>query len=443
METMGTKYKKQIHIDTGGLQVPDSANLEQQVLADLIVNPDLIPMARGIMSDSVFSVEKYKRIWDTIISMIDQGVTIDWSTMSVRMDRDTLKLLMGTSPGMSNETMDHCRALVEMATRRLVFSRAYDIAVQAGNPGTDYAELLAMPGNLVSDLTVSTRVGASTQSIEDVLNDLANSIEAEQMNRDTGKRSRIPTGFPMLDKFTYNGFNAGNLIMLAARPSVGKTAVMLQMALAASRARFPAIVYSMEMKNKDLGQRLVFSTGYVNPGHLANNAVRWDDLEQAIRAFDGLPLRLNDECETLDEICNDILLNHQRGLCSIAFVDHLHRIRNIETHQSPYQAVKEKTSRFKSLAMKCGIPVVLLCQLNRMSETEKRAPDLCDLRDSGSIEEDADIVLMLERATRTRSDPNVNMWVRKNRQGEAGEVGIRLRGNRSFTMFEELDMGPR
>ncbi len=437
---MGT-YNNKSRISPDGLEVPDSRDLERQVLADLISNPDLIPTARGIMNRSVFSFEPFTRVWDNLNDMTDQGITVDLSTISTRIDRETLMELMRPSPGLTNETMDHCRALVEMSTRRSLFLRCYEIMTRAGNPGTDYAELLSMPGKLIADLTTTTRAGAATQELGDVLNAWADMIQAEQMNHANGKRSRVPTGFPSLDKLTYNGFTAGNLIVLAARPSVGKSAIMLQMALAASRAGFPPTIYSLEMTNPEMAQRMGISTGHVTPGQIANHTVQWADMERAIGSFDGLSCGFNDKCQTLDEICNDIMLRHQRGRCSIAIIDHLHRIRTTDPRQSIYQAITERTGRFKSLAMECGIPVVLLCQLNRMSETENRPPDLRDLRDSGSIEQDADIVLMLERATHTRSDNNVNVWVRKNRQGPAGEICISLMGNRSFTVFDEVHNG--
>ena len=431
---------KPISVNPDGLIAPESWNLECQVLADLIVNPDIIPTARGIVNRSVFSVEAFQRAWDTINDMTDQGITVDLATVSARVDRDTLNSLLGRSPSLTNETMDHCQALAEISTRRLLFTRAYEIMARASNPGTDFAELLSMPGNLVADLTATTRAGASTQTVEDVLNEFATAVDADQVNQATGKRSRVPTGFPMLDKLTYDGFGKGNLIVLSARPSVGKSAIMLQMALASSRAGFQTTIYSLEMTPREYGQRLTISTGLVTPGQLANHTVNWDNMERAIGQFDGLPLRLNCKCKTMDEICNDILLNHQRGRCSIAFIDHLHRIKPTDNRQTPYQAVTEMTGRFKSLAMECDIPVVLLAQLNRMSETENRPPDLRDLRDSGSIEQDADIVLMLERAT--RSDPNMNMWVRKNRQGEAGNICIRLRGSNGLTVWNEVHDTP-
>lgn len=421
----------------GEIMPPESTKLECQVLADLIANPDMFPTVRGLINRPMFSNEDFGKTWDILNDMADHGMTVDLSTVNARVDRQTLTALMRPTPALTNGMIDHCQALAEIATRRMMFFRAYDMMIRAGNTGADFAELLSMPGDLVADLTATTRAGASTQSVGDVLNDLAAAIEADQMNQASGKRSRIPTGFSMLDKLTYNGFAGGNLIVLAARPSVGKTAVMLPMAVAACRAGFPASVYSLEMTNKELAQRLVFSTGFVTPGQLANNTIEWGDLERANRQFDGLPLRFNDKCRSLDDIYNDIMLNHQRGRCSIAFIDHLHRIRPTDSRQSTYQAITEITGRIKSLALDCNIPIVLLCQLNRMSETENRPPDLRDLRDSGSIEQDADIVLMMERATRTRSDPNVNIWVRKNRQGEAGDICIQVRGNRSMTVFEE------
>lgn len=435
IDTM-TQYNKQ-SLATDGLTAPESVGLERQVLADLMGNPDIIPTARGIVNRNMFSTDGFKRAWDTLNDMTDKGETVDLATVSARIDRDTLHELMKPAPSCINETMDHCRALVEVATRRLVYFRSYEIMARASNPGNDFAELLTMPGNLVADLTATTRAGASTQGVEDVLNDFANTVEADQMIQADGKRSRVPTGIPMLDKLTYNGFARGNLIVLSARPSVGKSSIMLQMALTACRAGFPAIIYSLEMTNRELAQKMAFSTGYVTPGQLANNAVEWANMERAIHEFDGLPLMLNDKCQTLDDICNDIMLNHSRGRCAIAFIDHLHRIRSTDTRQPSYQAVKERTNRFKSLATECDIPVVLLSQLNRMSETENRPPDFRDLRDSGSIEEDSDIVLMLERATGTRSDPNVNMWVRKNRLGEAGDICIGLTGAMYFTVFRE------
>ena len=419
-----------------GVTFPDTRSLERQVLADLISNPDMIGPARGLVSRDMFSDEEFQKAWDTINVMANEGVSIDLSTVGARINRNTLMSLLKSNPALTLGTMDHCGALVEMATRRLVFSRCYNIMTMAGNPGTAYSELLSMPGELVADLTGRVRKGATTQSISEVLNEWANGLQ----DRATGKRSRIPTGIPGLDDAIFGGWTGGNLIVMSARPSVGKSAIMLQMAIEAGKAGFPATVYSLEMPNAETGQRLGCSTGEVRPQDFADDeAIKhldWGCIERAIARLEGLPVSFNSKLRTMDEICNDIILQHQCGRCDIAFVDHLHIIAGNNNKLTTYQQITERTRRFKLLAMECGIPIVLLCQLNRMSEMENRAPDLRDLRDSGSIEQDADIVLMLARHTNVRADPNIDMWVRKNRQGKA-DFGIGLTGDvsRGFTVF--------
>jgi len=312
-----------------------------------------------------------------------------------------------------------------------------DMMRMATNPGTDFNELIGRPDKLLEAINYQTDNIASSESISTAIGNLLETIEANQVDRANGKRTRVPTGFKMLDYLTYNGFNAGNLVILSARPSVGKTAIMLQMAMSAVRAGFPAMIYSLEMTNQELAQRMIFSTGLVTPGQLARNEVNWDDLETANGQFNGMPLYLNDRARTLDEITANIVLNANQGRCKIAFIDYLGLIQSTNPRQPLYQAIAERTSRLKRVAKECRIPIVLLCQLNRNTESENRSPELYDLRDCGSIEQDADIVLMLERPNRELTNLDVNMWVRKNRQGKAGAICVELRANETFTEFRQ------
>lgn len=431
--------RKQSSIEMEGLRLPDSSDLECQVLSDLVSNPDMLPTVRSIVTRDMFTNPSRQRTWDILNEMVNKGTTVDISTVGARIERETLMDILNHSPALSSGTMDHCRALVGVSTRRLVFSRAYEMMSRAGDPSVDIPGLMSMPGELVAELSGRSRVGAETETVIDVLN----SYEEELQDRAMGTIRKIPTGFTNLNKTIMGGWTGGNLVVMSARPSVGKSAIMLQMALSASRAGFPATVYSLEMPNGDLGQRLMWSTGYVRPGDVASDeAVKSLDWDRVIRATTELckvPLCFNTKLRTLDEICNDIMLQHQRGRCEIAFIDHLHIMTNTDNRMSAYQAITERTRRLKLLAMDCGIPVILLCQLNRLSDMENRPPDLRDLRDSGSIEQDADIVLMLSRHTGTKTDPLVDMWVRKNRNGKAGDILIGLTGDvqRGFTVFSE------
>ena len=276
---MGTK---QTTIDIEGLRIPDTVNLECQVLADLISNPDIIGTVRSMITRDMFMVESLQKVWDTINDMANKGATIDLITISARVDQETQMELLKRTPGLFTDTMAHCRALLEMSTRRLVFSRCYEIMSRAGNPGTDYSELLSMPGNLVAELAGKVRPGTTTQPIGDVLNEWANDLQ----DRATGKLTRIPTGFQRLDGIVFGGWTPGNLIVMSARPSVGKSAIMLQMAIEAGRACFPSTVYSLEMPNTELGQRLGCSTGEIKQGDIASDEtvqhLDWGKGERAI-----------------------------------------------------------------------------------------------------------------------------------------------------------------
>ena len=128
------KYK-QTPVDMDGLRLPDSRDLECQVLADLVSNPEMLPTVRSLVNRNMFTTPGFQRAWDTLNEMVNQGTTVDMATIGSRVDRQTLMAIIKPTPGLSLATMDHCRALVEVTTRRFLFSRAYEIMSKAGNAG--------------------------------------------------------------------------------------------------------------------------------------------------------------------------------------------------------------------------------------------------------------------------------------------------------------------
>lgn len=421
------------------LDIPCSTEIELTLLSELIQTPENIETATAIINQSMFSDERLAEVWRIITQMDTDRELIDFTTISGRIPKDTLLELISPKYGVGIGSVftirEHCAALRNAAIRRKMFLSAWRMVQESTNNAVDINELLAMPGALSESIVNDIVTNNSVMGISDVMTRLATSIEQAQINSSQGKRSRIPTGFSFLDALTFSGFNPGNLVILAARPSVGKTAIMLQMATAASRAGFAADIYSLEMTNEELAQRMVLSTGFVTQGQIAAGSVDWESFEKANGIISKMPLYLNDSARTLEDITTDIVANHRRGRCDIAFIDYLGLIQGNNPRQPLYQAIGERTARLKHLAKECRIPIVLLCQLNRVLEGENRPPELYDLRDSGSIEQDADIVLMLERASHDLADKDVNLWVRKNRQGKAGNVMIPLTANDSFTAF--------
>ena len=425
-------YNTQKAVDPDGLVMPSSSFLEYQLLCDILTSPDVLSSVRTKVTGEMFTTPGTQKTWAVIIELADKGVAVGIPTVFPRIPQDVQTAIIQYTGAERAETIAHCDALQEMSFRRKIGAWGLDIVHAAWDTGSEFSKLLTMPRRMVAELDGHISEGAGTHSIIDVLNTFADELQG----RASGKVRMIPTGIVKLDYRIGGGWSNGNLIVMASRPSVGKSALMLQMAKSASRAGFPSTVYSLEMPDGDLAQRMALATGRVSQEDITRNNV--DRVEQAISDLCNLPLSFNTRLRTLDEICNDIVMQNQRGRCSMAFIDRLHIISGGDGSRSMYQAVTERTRRFKSLAMSLGIPIVLLCQLNRMSDTDNRPPELRDLRDSGSIEQDADIVLMLDRHLKTKEDPRLDVWVRKNRNGVADRC-IGLTGERAFTMFTERD----
>lgn len=422
--------------------IPDSLTTEIQIIADIISLPETLMEAERIITSDMFVDERCREAYGALRSMVKEGMTIDLPSVFGRIDKGLLQ--NGVIPMMINSgsvftALQHFASLKDHSVKRKCYYKAIELLSHATGTGTTAQDLIGWAGSFADGLRKEVDTEKNIQHISIVLNDLEEQIEAKQKERAAGKILRIPTGFYTLDYLTLGGFNAGNLVILAARPSVGKTAVMLQFARAAANVGKTVNLYNLEMTNTELAQRFLCSTEHVTPLQMAKADVDWQAFEVATGSFASKPIYMSDSLFGEDEILANIALNAQSGKCDIAFIDYLGLITFSDTKSLPAVAIAAFTKRLKQLAKSCGIPIVLLCQLNRSSASEKRSPQLFDLRDSGSIEQDADIVLMLERASGDLDGKEVNMWVRKNRQGAAGEIKVNIVANDTFTAFKDAD----
>ena len=438
---------KQITYTMTDFPMPENPSLERIVIAELITSPSEIIEAERLLDAEMFTSDNRKSAWLTLIQMHADGMVIDLTTFFSKSDRDfMLKEIMPVinQIGSGAAILQHCDELREVSAKRKAYLSAIEMLRHSVCCTSTLTDILNTPAKLIESINADFKEDKHSEKVCDTINALADEIQKNQCDRQQGKLSRIPTGFQFLDKLTYAGFNAGQLIILAARPSVGKTAIMLQMAKEAVNSGFPATIFSLEMTNTELAQRLLFSTGMITPKQVARGEIVWKDFESAAGQFASAPMYLNDSANTIDEIVSRIVLGNKQGKCSIAFIDYLGLIRHTNSRQPLYQIIAEVTKRLKQVAKECRIPIVLLCQLNRASAAENRPPALYDLRDSGSIEQDADIVLMLERdndylpAVADTTSGCINMWIRKNRQGKAGDIAIKLVANNTFTSFNEI-----
>lgn len=417
---------------------PDSLPSELQVLADIISLPEIMVEAQRIITDDMFSEDRCWRAWDEFKLMAKENTPIDFASAYHRVGQDLMKSispLMRNSGGFKT-AIQHCLILRDLHIKKKAYLEALSLMMFASDGKRTAQDIINKVGNFADTIRKEIDADKGMQHISDAFNDLGEKIQDTIKQRQEGKIIRVPTGFSVLDYLTYGGFNAGNLVILAARPSVGKTAIMLQMAKAAAMAGKSVNLFNLEMTNVELAQRLLFSTGSVTPTQVARGDMVWANFESGAGKFCDKPIWLNDSSYSEEEIISHITLNAQAGKCDIAFIDYLGLI-GMNDNLPLAQAIASTTKRLKRTAKSCNIPIVLLCQLNRAPASEKRAPMMYDLRDSGAIEQDADIILMLEKASDDEDEKEVNIWMRKNRQGKAGDIKIEIVGNETFTAFYE------
>lgn len=414
--------------------MPDPTPLEGRLLNSILADNSFFGDVQRIVKAEYFSNVENRKVWETIVDMYNKGEHIDITTVFPKVDRKNfIDNVISAETAYGQGTLQLASALMETFIKREMYNTAVTVL-----QGVETGERLEFLSSLFNDFTQRVQdklQDGSLQASTEVANDLADDI----MN---GRVMRVPTPFPLLNFMTYGGLGSGNLIILAARPSVGKTTIGLQMAQNAARIGKKACFFSLEMTAKELVQRLIVGTGEVSTLDIVTQNVNWENYEKAVAWAVNANLRINDKAKTLEELCTRITLEAQAGNCEVAFIDYLGLIRYSDRQKTQAQVIGEITARLKSVAKECNIPVVLLSQLNRMSAVENRSPQLFDLRDSGSIEQDADVVLMLERPRDdmgTVQEDRIDMWVRKNRGGKTSlENPIRLQGNKNYSEFHEI-----
>lgn len=414
--------------------IPQDEKVEKKVLAEMVANPDLVPLALGVLSEECFTGDECKAIYATLVKMYEARETIDLVTVSQKVNKPFFyaNILPLDSYATEVTIMAHCETLRSLLRRRRLFFSCMEGLKLCSLPFENDDEIASFPEKMAGELEKDNS-NDGTQSIIQAINNLGTTLQS-------GVARRCPIGLPSVERLTYGGFAPGNLVVLAARPSVGKTAVMLQMARFSASQGFPTLALSLEMTNEELAQRMILSTGCVNAGDFVWGKIDWEDFERAAGCFNSSPLFLDDTPQTLDEVCSRITLACHNGQCKIAFIDYLQLMSSSEKNDSLYRQVTEMTKRLKKLAKRLKIPIVLLCQLNRNNVSENRPPQMHDLRDSGSIEQDADIILMLDRLKNEQGEftQRVNMYVRKNRGGLAGNITIELESDPTYTNFKEV-----
>ena len=414
--------------------LPETNVYEHRLLATIIQDYTLANEVMSIIKREMFSCEQTQQIWDVFCDMYYKKETIDMLTILPRVDKKYYldNILSAQAVFSPIATMDLALGFLDTYIKRM----AYIESVTA---------LQKITNGVSSDViregfdTFSKRVTSGIgNKVGDDANEIANEL-ADELSK--GKVTRVATHIRTLDYFTYGGFNGGNLVILAARPSVGKTTIAMQIAQAASADNNKTLVFSLEMTKKELVQRLLQSTGLVSQYELVTHDINWDNYEKALGMVVNSNLIINDDAYNIHDIRHKIITSVKMQGVKMVLIDYLQLMKGANPMLSKNDQVGELTSALKQTAKQCNIPIIVLSQLSRETVRENRSPQLYDLRDSGCIEQDADIVVMLERSKDDMGaiiDNKIDMWIRKNRAGKCNfDNPIRLKVNEYYTNFVE------
>jgi replicative DNA helicase len=437
-------------------RTPWSPEAEQAVLGAMLLDQDAALKAVQILEDTSFYREAHRRIYRAMIQLLDRGDVLDPLVLRAELDRrgdleaaggmDYLAELLDTVPTAANIEF-HARIVRDKALLRRLIEVGTQLVQSAYEGRHDVSTLLDEAEQKVFEVS-HARGTQEVVRIKELMWQAMERIEA----RDRGDESvrGVPSGFADLDSKT-NGFQRSDLIIVAARPSMGKTSFCLNIAAnAALEGKTPVAIFSLEMSKDQLVERLLSAEAFVDLHRLRSGGLRPEDYPKLSRAAGLLgtaPIWIDDTpALTLLEMrskARRLKAEHDIGL---VVVDYLQLIRGGGRSESRQEEISYISRSLKALARELVTPVIALSQLSRAPEQRggDRRPMLSDLRDSGAIEQDADLVLFIYRPEmygthleKTDIEEGVaEIHVAKHRNGPTGT--LKLAFLKQYTRFDNF-----
>ena len=396
-------------------EAPYSLELERAILGSMLLEAQTIERVVEILSAEDFYDIRHRHIARAIIELFKKGESVDaLSLADLLKQRGQLEQIGGmaylsTLVQSVDSTLNverYARIVAEKALFRKLIEKTSLILNKAYDPNTNIFELLDQAETEIFNLTRSIS-SQTTSSLKGPLVQAWERLEAIHKKR---VLTGVPSGFPELDELT-GGWQAGDFIVIAARPSMGKTAFALNLAVNAALYAEPATpvaVFSLEMSSDQIAQRLLTSVARVNAHAARTGKLLQKDWRKLALAFDKLekaPIFIDDSSflNVLDlrAKCRRLKAEHNVGLIIVDYLQ-LMQPTGVSRKASREQEIAYISRFLKGLAKELGIPIIALSQLSRAVETRggDKRPQLSDIRESGSIQQDADVVLFIYRAER-------------------------------------------
>lgn len=424
-------------------ELPNASRMEQALLGAVLIDPEVLSKCRDEdLTAAEFFVPAHQQIYSAMLALASAGRQVDFENIVLRLQENEE---LESSGGMDyiSELVDgavsgavagrYIETIQAKAQLRRLISTADRISEEASGSSLELDSILDDAERSIMDVTRRRR-GSDFRSSAEICEEVKNEIS---ILREQSGISGIRTGYTDLDRMT-NGLHRGDLIILAARPAMGKSAFALNVANQVARRNPGAVaIFSLEMPAASLMKRLIASESRIDGGKLTSGKLddgEMNGLSDACAQLSDRELFIDDtsmvKVSQIFSKCRK--LKNQAGSLSLIVIDYLQLISGSGRSDSRQQEVSEISRNLKILAKEMDCPVIALSQLSRkVEERTNHEPQLSDLRESGSIEQDADIVMFLYREQYYNSDPDaqtevevVDLSLKKHRNGETGNIQL-------------------
>ena len=446
-------------------QMPVSIEAEQAVLGSVIIDPDCFNHIAAQLTSADFYLEDHKRIFDAIVSMYMQNKTIDAVTLVNALseqngkDNETniqyISLIADSVPSVSN-VKEYAKIVKEKALLRRLIETCEDINKEAYEEADSARSIIDSAEQKIFDLA-NGNDSKDFRHIRDILHNVYSDLQT--LSDSKGAVTGSKTGFSDLDKMLIQ-MGKGDLVIVGARPGMGKTSFAMNIATNVAKNSNKAVcIFSLEMSGEQLVTRILSSEALIDSYSLRTgqlNSADWDNIANVATSLSGCDIYIDDTSAiTATEMRSKLRRIKNLGLVVIDYIGLMQSTSNTDNRA---QQVGEISRNLKIMAKDFGIPIICCAQLNRGTESRPgvgKKPTLADLRDSGSIEQDADIVLFLYRdeyykniSGSTGNEENAvapvddtantaEVIIAKNRHGSVGNVKMGWVGQ--FTKFRTLE----
>lgn len=417
---------------------PHNLEAEQSILGALLIDRNALSEVSGRLRTDAFYLEKHREIYDAIMSLYEESLPVDIITVSDELQRrgtldkiggvDYIAQLSGSV--LTTANISHYVSIIEdkALLRNLIkeSGKIMDMCYQGTMEGTD---VLSEAEKGIFDIAQGlNRTGL--EPINSLLDKTFSKLEELSMNK--GDLTGVPSGFIDLDRKT-SGFQNSDLILVAARPAMGKTSFVLNIAVNAALRKYPVAIFSLEMSRIQLVNRILSLEATVELEKMRTGKLDsedWKKIGYSLGPLAKAPIYIDDNASTttMEMMSKLRKLKLEKGL-GLVIIDYLQLMESRKKTENRQQEISEISRSLKIMAKELNVPVIALSQLSRAPEQRAdHRPILSDMRESGAIEQDADMVMFLYRDDYYNEDSEkkniVEVIIAKHRNGSTGTVEL-------------------